>query len=444
MFAFCTPSLEQLKLTERTDTWGDLNPWKPCLETSAMNSDDVSTSLESGTSDDDGDSTCLQKSIDSPRSEASKRSWGCDSLVEICSLCPVPSVAKSGTLELKPNRSYLSILPRSRKRFCVVREGCLEVWLTEKDHDKDSSNREVMPLRELKDMDQHGNRLFIKFLHPKPTSQTKTQERFIELCAENESDAGDWFESIEFVLRSMSVPINYSLCETPVFQPDILQDFQRLVDFCFVSKVTRDRKGANLPTRLKVVKVVKVQNSTLLREYKHMRCQIADELKDTDRQKSLDMLSPDVRTSLLNPPLQTLPQLDDATIERWLFHGTNPRGLEGIAKSNFDLSRAGSGAGRMYGTGIYCAGCSSKADEYTQADADGLRGLLLCRATLGKVLYTAAVNPNVSQLEEQKKQQQCHTILGDRWTAAGTYREFVFGQKEQLYPEFIIYYQREH
>jgi hypothetical protein len=449
MFACCTPSLKQLQLTESLLQFENFHAWKPSLETSAMNSDDVSTSLESGPRDDDEDSTCLERNIDSPRSEASKRSWGCDSLVEICSLCPVPSVAKAGPLELKQTRSYLSILPRSCKRFFVVRDGCLEVWSTEKDHDKDSSNREIIPLRDLKDMDQQGNRLSIKFLQPKPTGpriglSRKPQERLIELCAESESDAGDWFEAIEFVLRSMSMPINYSLCETPVFQPDILQGFQRLVDHCYVSKATRDRRGENLPKKLKVVKVIKVQNSTLLREYNHMRCQIADELKDIDRQQSLDVLSPDVRTSLLNPPLQTLPQLDDATIERWLFHGTNPRGLEGIAKSNFDLSRAGSGAGRMYGAGIYCAGCSSKADEYTQADADGLRGLLLCRATLGKILYTAAVNPNVTQLEEQKKRQQCHTILGDRWTAAGTYREFVFGQKEQLYPEFIIYYQREY
>merc|ERR1711879_1127795 len=89
-------------------------------------------------------------------------------------------------------------------------------------------------------------------------------------------------------------------------------------------------------------------------------------------------------------------QLEDEPIERWLFHGTNPRALEGIAKSNFDLSRAGSGAGGMYGAGIYCAECSSKADEYSEQDAGGVRGLLLCRAVLGNILYDCAKAPNVT------------------------------------------------
>merc|ERR1712203_681692 len=98
------------------------------------------------------------------------------------------------------------------------------------------------------------------------------------LYAESEADAGDWFEAIEFVLRTMSMPINYSICEAPV-RPDILQDFQRLMDHCFMSKSTRDRKGQNLPKRLKVVRVVKVQNSTLLREYNKMQSQLLVSLK---------------------------------------------------------------------------------------------------------------------------------------------------------------------
>merc|ERR1712151_1224327 len=109
--------------------------------------------------------------------------------------------------------------------------------------------------------------------------------------------------------------------------------------------------------------------------------------------KSYDALIPDVRTRVLDPPAQTLPQLNDDIIERWLFHGTNPLSLEGIAKHNFDMGRAGSGAGELYGKGIYCAECSSKADEYTQEDKNGVRGLLLCRAMLGKILYSSAKSP---------------------------------------------------
>merc|ERR1712228_1156895 len=101
-------------------------------------------------------------------------------------------------------------------------------------------------------MDQCSNVLTLNFRMAKG----EWTARSIELSAETESDAGDWFEAIEFVLRSMSMPINYSLCETPVFRPDLLQEFQRLVDHCFASKSTRDRKGGALPKRLKVVRVV--------------------------------------------------------------------------------------------------------------------------------------------------------------------------------------------
>lgn len=190
------------------------------------------------------------------------------------------------------------------------------------------------------------------------------------------------------------------------------------------------------------MKVVRVQNSTLHRMNSDMHRQMQEHLKDSDRQQAYDILSPDVRTSLLDPPLPTLPQLNDDTIERWLFHGTTIRSLNSIVESNFDLSRAGSGAGTMYGEGIYCADCCSKADEYTDADSSGLRGLLLCRASLGKILYSSAKVPDGRELQQTRQRLGCHTILGDRWTAADTYREFVFSRKEQLYPEFIIYYQR--
>merc|ERR1719486_470058 len=141
-----------------------------------MDGDEVSTSLDASTTTNDE-----AESVDSPRSQASHRSWGCDSVVEICSICPVPSVAK---------------------------EGVLEVWPSQKDYANESSSEETIPLRELKDMEQDDKALILKFLKRKKP---------VELRAESASDAVDWFEAIEFVLRSMSMPINYSLCETPVF-----------------------------------------------------------------------------------------------------------------------------------------------------------------------------------------------------------------------------------
>lgn len=238
------------------------------------------------------------------------------------------------------------------------------------------------------------------------------------------------------------MPIRFSLQETDIFQPTVLHEFQRLVDHCFISKSTRDRKGGQVPKGMQVMKVVRVQNSTLMRAYYARREQIANELSDDDHRKSKEILTPDVRTNVLDQPLTVLPQLEDCAIERWVFHGTTPEGLEGITTASFDLNRAGTGSGLMYGKRIYCAGCSSKADEYTREDKKGIRGLLLCRASLGKILYTCEPSPRVADLEQEKKDRKCHSILGDRWRAVGTYREFIFSDKSQVYPEFILYYKR--
>jgi hypothetical protein len=240
----------------------------------------------------------------------------------------------------------------------------------------------------------------------------------------------------------MSMQIKYSLETTDIFQPAVLQEFQRLVDHCFIPKGTRDRRGGDVPEGLRVMKVVRVQNRTLLDAYHANQNQIAHALTERDRQESHQVLTPDVRTSLLDKPPAHLPQLDNRVFERWVFHGTTPQGLEGITNSSFDLNRAGAHRGLLYGPGFYCAECCSKADEYSLQDDNGIRGILLCRASLGKILSTQEAKPDVKLLQDLKQNNNYHTILGDRWRAAGTYREFIFNDKSQVYPEFIIYYRR--
>jgi hypothetical protein len=360
-------------------------------------------------------------------------SWECDSLVELCSLAPVPPVAKTGTLEHIQQARWL--FASNKTKFFSLQDGTLHTWSSKKGFANACPSEKEFDLRDLKDMDQDGKLLTLKF---SPKSGLKR----LELQAVSDSEAGDWFDAVEASLRSMSMPIRFSLHTTDIFQPTVLQEFQRLVDHCFISKYTRDRKGGTIPKSLQLVRVVRVQNSTLLREYHARRDQIIDDLSDDDCRKSKEILTPDVRTGVLNQPLTVLPQLEDNAIERWVFHGTTPEGLEGITTASFDLKRAGTAAGSLYGAGIYCAGCSSKADEYTREDKNGIRGLLLCRASLGKILCTCELNPNIANLQNEKETRKCHTILGDRWRAAGTFREFVFSDNSQLYPEFILYYQR--
>jgi len=121
---------------------------------------------------------------------------------------------------------------------------------------------------------------------------------------------------------------------------------------------------------------------------------------------------------------------------------------EGITTEDFRLNLSGSNAGTLLGRGIYLAECVSKSDEYTK-DEGGLRTILVCRATLGRVLYTDAYRPDASFLEQGCGHQQApgtgqyDCVLGDREKCSRTYREFVVFDDDLVYPEFIVKYRRE-
>ena len=134
--------------------------------------------------------------------------------------------------------------------------------------------------------------------------------------------------------------------------------------------------------------------------------------------------------------------------EALLFHGTSKAAAEAILREDFRLSKAGSNAGTLFGRGIYLAECVSKSDEYTEEVA-GVRTILVCRATLGRVLYTDAQRPHVGFLEDLCGYKQApgkgqyDSVLGDREKCSGTYREFIVYDDDFLYPEFIVKYRRQ-
>merc|ERR1712166_742679 len=102
--------------------------------------------------------------------------------------------------------------------------------------------------------------------------------------------------------------------------------------------------------------------------------------------------------------------------EVYLFHGTATRATVSIAKTDFNINLAGSSTGTMYGAGAYLGESITKADEYAKDEAggyyDGVFAALLCRT------------------------------CGDRSKTAGTFRELVVYDNDQLYPEYIVFYQR--
>merc|ERR1712187_554211 len=130
-----------------------------------------------------------------------------------------------------------------------------------------------------------------------------------------------------------------------------------------------------------------------------------------------------------------------------MFHGTNPTAAASICENDFQLDRAGSNAGTLYGRGLYFGERSTKADEYAGDDNVGVyRGLyamLLCRVVCGRCKYTEEVRPNLDDLlRDVGKEGPYHSVIGDREKARGTFREFIIYDKNQVYPQFVVIYRR--
>jgi len=227
--------------------------------------------------------------------------------------------------------------------------------------------------------------------------------------------------------------------------------FQALFDLTFKRKYTRDRKGERVPSGLQVVSVKKVMNVHVWQEYVLCREKVAR----SSRKRSLpwpnDVPKPITGAWAESDEVKTVHGLVDPlrtdVNEFWLLHGTSPTAAEGITSDDFRLNLAGSNAGTLYGRGIYLAEACSKSDEYAKAGEDGLHTLLVCRATLGNVLYTDERTPDVTGLEKQcgflsKKDGKYHCVLGDREKCSGTYREFIIFNDDLVYPAFIVFYKR--
>lgn len=127
--------------------------------------------------------------------------------------------------------------------------------------------------------------------------------------------------------------------------------------------------------------------------------------------------------------------------EWMLFHGTSPRAALAISKSDFRIDLAGGSTGTLYGRGTYLAESFTKADEYAKA-ADGEYAMLVVRALGGHVRYCDEVDPDAEDLTRSCIEGPYDSVLGDRQKCRGTFREFIFFDTENLYPEYILIYQR--
>eukprot|EP00931_Biecheleriopsis_adriatica_P004917 TRINITY_DN106501_c0_g1_i1.p1 TRINITY_DN106501_c0_g1~~TRINITY_DN106501_c0_g1_i1.p1 ORF type:complete len:627 (+),score=59.98 TRINITY_DN106501_c0_g1_i1:43-1923(+) len=215
-----------------------------------------------------------------------------------------------------------------------------------------------------------------------------------------------------------------------------VDEFQTLFDKSFRRKYTRDRKGGKVPQRLVVRRVARIQNAHTWQDYMVRQNSIRTE--STPGEYSIENLKTEGVLEHL------LTAADKATNTAWLFHGTSTEGAVGIATHDFRVDMAGSNAGTLYGNGVYLAESCAKSDEYADDDSEGLRRILICRTTLGNVLYSDEKRPDVDTLVKQCVEGSYNSVLGDREKIHDTFRELIVYDEDQVYPEFIVEYQREY
>jgi len=154
----------------------------------------------------------------------------------------------------------------------------------------------------------------------------------------------------------------------------------------------------------------------------------------------------EVRTKSFDQDL--LGVLDTDVNEVFLFHGTTPEAASSIAESAFNVDLAGIRTGMLYGSGIYFAEASSKADEYASCAPSGiykdLYGMLVTRVVCGNPRVDDKRIPDAEKLREACTEpgRKYHSVVGDRERIRGTYREFVVYDNDAAYPEFVVIYSR--
>mmetsp|Transcript_69399 Transcript_69399/g.137209 ORF Transcript_69399/g.137209 Transcript_69399/m.137209 type:complete len:717 (-) Transcript_69399:122-2272(-) len=238
--------------------------------------------------------------------------------------------------------------------------------------------------------------------------------------------------------------------------------FQELLNGTYKAKATQDRPcphgscpkrpggckcvqpdgDPGLPTGYRVRRVVRVEDSEMWGRYISRRKKV----KQLRSNQAACVFADAVQTNeLANKYPNTFEPLASDLNEVYLWHGTSVRVALSIAQEDFRLDTAGRNVGTMYGRGIYLAENSTKADEYAKDDPggfyDGVFAMLLCRVCLGKFFYTTERNEDAIKSYESG---EFDSTCGDRAKSVGTFREFVVYDSDQLYPEYVILYQRCH
>jgi hypothetical protein len=238
------------------------------------------------------------------------------------------------------------------------------------------------------------------------------------------------------------------------------------------AKVTAATTAAQSMDRLRVHRVVRVENAPLFESYQRERVKIRRRLDHTRAAGTavagLEEHTPDWLAAHTGFPAV----IDSESNEFWLWHGTSasinithPDGSvqrqetwEVLARHGFDERVGGDSNGGLYGKGIYLADAASKANQYATApiatppmNAAGHHCMLSCRVTMGDPYRTPG------SLQGQRRPPNNPATPGlpydsvfaeegvtDNGLGGGPgsqfHNEYVVFSKAQVYPEYVIWY----
>lgn len=211
------------------------------------------------------------------------------------------------------------------------------------------------------------------------------------------------------------------------------------------------------PKGYKLMRAEKNRNDALWQTYTVTRSKIKEECKDNP---DLQIYQPFSSRCEVRSEKKDIEELDPSINEWRLLHGTGLAACKGICGSNFRTKLAGTGAtwkkpgedkgAPLYGWGIYLAERSTKADEYAEEIKEGLPAdigchtMLVCRCVGGLVKYVDTNEYDINDLRADVFDGAYHSVFGDRETKLGKpFKEIVAYDQHQIFPEFILYYERE-
>ncbi|XP_045190048.2 uncharacterized protein LOC123547196 [Mercenaria mercenaria] len=233
-------------------------------------------------------------------------------------------------------------------------------------------------------------------------------------------------------------------------------DVQAIVTSTWLSQFVghgRDGVGLTNYSTIKVIKVERIENGQLFSHYARRRQVL--------RRKARRSHAP--FEVLENIPgsggdgIMTTDNVEDGSVlsaeicrdinETYLFHGTTMDKVGSIAEKGLRLGSDTS----MFGKGVYAAESSTKADQYAdpkqKRDFKGEKQMFLIRACLGRIYLAKAARkfvgmPCVDGCEDNCScggRNQCDSVVANGYW---NFREFVVFDSSQVYPEYLITYQR--